>query len=1014
VNVSTLLVLWLQSGFVLALALAACLVARRAPSLRLAIGRVSLLASIGLCLLLPWLGSRATPVVPIEWSPSAVTAVAKPPTKATPTPVPTVENITSSAAPESTFVSPPTPADPLPWVVGIWALGATLLSIHLGLGYGALARIRRSARRVTDPQAQSLLQEAAKDAQVKLPWLLESENVGSPFVAGALRPAVYLPKNWATSVDPETLRAVLSHEVAHIANGDLRWSLFHRVLNIALWPQPLLWLLKRPMIAASEELCDQQVVNAGIPSERYADCLLNLRDSLRGNPAPALGIGAFTTCSLLGKRIEALLDARRSRAVRLSRRTALMTRIGAVGIAIGASLIFASPISQHGASDDPYAGWMRSSYDVNVRILDKSGEPLAGDFQAYLLAQGDEDRRPVISDLKVDKNVVVVNAGSGSGSHAGALVVRSSKYGLQFVRLWPSPKPVQEIRLSPSTTIKGRLILPDGQPAAGLSLRVALLIQGERGDVTFANLSGADVRHGIQAVTDAQGGFELEGLPPKTNVQLMVPDPRFAMLSMDQRPTTPDKGVSPLFEIKLQAGAYLSGRVARNGLPVAGVRVGAQENHDLGPSSRGDWAEAVTDSQGRYTLYGLGPVPYNVALELKGQLAQEVNAPAHVGIVGKPGETIEGLDFDLKPGAVIEGFVYDKNSKPFPNTMVGVYGPAHPNSSAWVQSAKTDGSGFYRLRVPPGKQHVYWMDGQGGKSEYLTVADGSITKHDIRLDEQTVPNDRTVVAERETLDLANAPQAKETAAFGPGAPNYGPFRLKNGAVVRLAYVQDDAFGEHTVWNPDGSPASAADKARSLNMVGFATNHRQGRAVFLRVEVDGLARGDYYCHAEVPHKSDWTVWQTYGEGGDSNRAMDMASFRAPEELGKTDLRFGVAGGPEKPFATWKPGEPVGTMKIGEPPRDWGATGGPAPEFSVTIEVPKSLDKALLNMRVYGKDGKELQRMIISDRSDIDERTGKRTRNFVFTGGQPSEISRIEVGVQEFEWVTFKGIKLYPNR
>jgi hypothetical protein len=117
---------------------------------------------------------------------------------------------------------------------------------------------------------------------------------------------------------------------------------------------------------------------------------------------------------------------------------------------------------------------------------------------------------------------------------------------------------------------------------------------------------------------------------------------------------------------------------------------------------------------------------YNIALDLSGTLDREVTAVAH--------ENVEiGQDFELIPGVLVNGTVTGADGEPKAGIEVGVYGPAHPNSSAWVQSATTDKSGHYVFRVPAGKNRVYVMSGPimpEGSDRTIEAVDGQETKVD--------------------------------------------------------------------------------------------------------------------------------------------------------------------------------------------------------------------------------------------------------------------------------------------
>jgi Carboxypeptidase regulatory-like domain len=68
-----------------------------------------------------------------------------------------------------------------------------------------------------------------------------------------------------------------------------------------------------------------------------------------------------------------------------------------------------------------------------------------------------------------------------------------------------------------------------------------------------------------------------------------------------------------------------------------------------------------------------------------------------------------GIDFTLERGCLISGRVLGADDRPITGATVAVYGPAHPKSSAWVQTARTDAKGHYTLHVPAGEQYLYLM-----------------------------------------------------------------------------------------------------------------------------------------------------------------------------------------------------------------------------------------------------------------------------------------------------------------
>jgi hypothetical protein len=105
------------------------------------------------------------------------------------------------------------------------------------------------------------------------------------------------------------------------------------------------------------------------------------------------------------------------------------------------------------------------------------------------------------------------------------------------------------------------------------------------------------------------------------------------------------------------------------------------------------------------------PGTFNVAIGLNADLSQSCTAVAYEALSLEQGEHAAGKDFQLIPGALITGKVLDANTqKPLAGLSIGVYGPAHPKSGAWVQTCRSGADGSYQLRVPPGDQYVYFQD----------------------------------------------------------------------------------------------------------------------------------------------------------------------------------------------------------------------------------------------------------------------------------------------------------------
>ena len=96
--------------------------------------------------------------------------------------------------------------------------------------------------------------------------IYQSENVGSPFVLGILKPNIYLP----FQIDRKNWEHVIAHEQAHIRRRDHWWKPFGFTLLALHWFNPLMWLGYILLCRDIELACDEKVIKE-MSSETKAD-----------------------------------------------------------------------------------------------------------------------------------------------------------------------------------------------------------------------------------------------------------------------------------------------------------------------------------------------------------------------------------------------------------------------------------------------------------------------------------------------------------------------------------------------------------------------------------------------------------------------------------------------------------------------------------------------------------------------------------------------------------------------
>ena len=186
--------------------------------------------------------------------------------------------------------------------------------------------------------------------------VLDAGRGAMPLAWRLLRPVILLPTE-AAEWPPERLRAVLLHELAHIARHDC-WTLAMGELAVALyWFHPLAWWAASRMRRERERACDDRVLAAGVAASGYATDLLEIA---RGRLDTALPAPAMARASNLEARLRAILDPN-------IRRRAVRTRVA--GAVAAAALLVLAPLAAlrlHGQAAGTLAGTIYDASGARV------------------------------------------------------------------------------------------------------------------------------------------------------------------------------------------------------------------------------------------------------------------------------------------------------------------------------------------------------------------------------------------------------------------------------------------------------------------------------------------------------------------------------------------------------------------------------------------------------------------------------------------------------------------------
>ncbi len=174
----------------------------------------------------------------------------------------------------------------------VWLCGGLVVAF---VQLRRLARFRRWLKhaRPASPRLASEIAELAGLLGVRPPRLAVLPGFGSPLVCAGGRARLLWPEKLEDELSPEGCRAVLAHELAHLARRDhwIGWLVL--ATGCVWWWHPLFYLIRRRLHREAELACDARVI-ATLPDARrsYAEALLDVcqRQSWTVAAAPMLGV----------------------------------------------------------------------------------------------------------------------------------------------------------------------------------------------------------------------------------------------------------------------------------------------------------------------------------------------------------------------------------------------------------------------------------------------------------------------------------------------------------------------------------------------------------------------------------------------------------------------------------------------------------------------------------------------------------------------------------------------------
>ena len=349
----SLLMMLLKATIILIVALGVTLSMQRASA---GARHLVWLVTLAMLLLVPALSTWAPlplRILPAASSPLAARSAASPAgvPRAEPAPRPIVDGAAKATGMPTGSVAAPSSSSLTTAIRGmsgvaillsIWA--TVVLSIAVTLAWAAFAvrRIVRRARPLESPDwVNPLFEIADRLGLEEAPRLLQSDDAKMPFACGVLKATIVLPaesERWSL----DRRRAVLLHELAHVRRHDLLGHTLGRFVCAVYWFHPLVWTAAKRLRSESERACDDLALACGTRATDYAEHLLDIVTSVRGDGTPLVALAMARRKEFEGRMLAILDPDLRHSTPSRKQSIVLMAMLALVSLTVGA----ASPVAR--------------------------------------------------------------------------------------------------------------------------------------------------------------------------------------------------------------------------------------------------------------------------------------------------------------------------------------------------------------------------------------------------------------------------------------------------------------------------------------------------------------------------------------------------------------------------------------------------------------------------------------------------------------------------------------------
>ncbi len=625
-------------------------------------------------------------------------------------------NASLSAPASSTALARPTshgaairPADP---VQPRLTTAATAMLLWLGVVTALFCRLvytqsrfwsrLRRATPIDEPKLHFNLSELARRAGVRRPVrFVECDDIAAPAVSGIIRPTILLPRGIASSLTARQLRWVLLHELAHVRRHDVPAVLLQRCAAILHFFNPIVWLANRIAYRLREYACDDFALATSKTSavesgQAFLEVLRYASDNrrIRG----ALGIFGFDSRAACTLRVERLLDSDRK----------IHTRASAVsmGFVLLLAIVALPHVHAQPEVDKEQLTALVDKSPANLSGLVKSadGKPIEGALVTIYSAGVRVGYSPFCPTCYADCGKRTTTAADGTftiekldPSLVFRVLVVAKGYEPKFATKVDPMKGKElavALKARPAApddrtrVVAGQVFSPNNTPLAGALVEPFGCKTSKKR--WWGSMPGVDPL----AVSDDNGRFEIVTAEPVEALDLEISargaaTKRFALIPSGDAENN----------LRMSAGATVTGRLLDQGQPAAGVLVGLAQA-DRSAQDYINAAKIGTDAEGRFLFTNVPPDREYFVYGIMTSLRKRGGVAARSVKVAGDNTKIDVGDLAVEPAFRIAGRVALSDGKPLPaNTRV-----LFSREDAWdSQTVQADADGnFEAFGIPQG------------------------------------------------------------------------------------------------------------------------------------------------------------------------------------------------------------------------------------------------------------------------------------------------------------------------